>query len=551
MSGGWTTVVEVAVISPVPTDPIPAALRRAAGRAPGPATHRRRVRGLAVTSIVVLVLALGAVIRLPASPVGTQPAGAGASAVAALPGTSEAPAASGTDPLVVPPTASLVPASDAPQPSTTPAPEAPAATLPPSPDRWVAVTGSDSASGSATHPWRTIQHAVNATASGGVITVRAGTYAHFVIKRSGIVVQGASDETVVVSGGTYVVLVQGVTSATIRHLTIQKAPDQWGSGIRVETSGNVRVENNVLRNNHSFGIKVKDASGTRITNNEIYANDTGIELSGAVGGTFIAGNRIHHNNHMVTSSRGGNGIVITKTSGTVTISGNRLWGNRARHLRDSGYDGGAFEVYAASNLRITDNVMWDNNNVMETGTDGSAGCSHITFTRNVAYGPGRVANNTQGLLLRCASSSLFANNTFDGLDTFAFYVTGSGTFAGSISGLRIENNIVVRGRSYSLGTRLPSNLVIDYNLSYPGGSTAEYADHLAFVEGRGNTDSLAEFRRWTGHDAHGRQANPRFVDRRAHNYRLLAGSPAIDTGVRVGSAFTGRAPDMGRFERVS
>ena len=500
-----------------------------------------------------------------------QPADADASAVAALPGPSEVPAGSSADPLaVVPPTAPIAPSSGAPQPTSTaptatssptaPGPSktetgisapAPIAALPPSRDRWVAVTGSDAASGSATHPWRTIQHAVDATAAGGVITVHAGTYAHFVVQRSGLVVQGASGETVIVSGGMYVVLVTGVTSATIRHLTIQNAPDQWGSGIRVEASGNVRVEGNVLRNNHSFGIKVKDASGTRITNNDIHANDTGIELSGAVGGTYIAGNRIHHNNHMVTSSRGGNGIVITNTSGTVTISGNRLWGNRARHLTDSGYDGGAFEVYAASNLRITGNVMWDNNNVMETGTDGSAPCSHITFTRNIAYGPGTVANNTQGLILRCASSSLFANNTLDGLDTFAFYVTAAGSFAGSISGLRIENNIVVRGRSYSLGTDLPSNLVIDYNLSYPGGSTAQYADHLAYVEGRGNTDSLTEFRTWTGHDAHGRQANPRFVDRRAHNYRLLAGSPAIDAGVPVGSAYVGKAPDMGRFERAS
>jgi parallel beta-helix repeat protein len=416
-------------------------------------------------------------------------------------------------------------------------------------DRWVAVTGSDSASGSSTQPWRTIQHAVDSTPVGGVITVHAGTYAHFAVRRSGLVVQGAAGETVVVAGGTYVVLVHGVTSATVRHLTIEKAPDQWGSGVRVEASSNVLVESNVLRYNHSFGIKVKDATGTRISGNKIFGNDTGIELSGAVGGTSIAGNQIHGNNHMVTSSRGGNAIVITKTTGAVTISGNSIWGNRAHHLTDSGYDGGAFEVYAASDLHISGNVMWDNNNIMETGTDGTAPCSRISFTRNVAYGPGTVANETQGLILRCAASSLFANNTFDGIDTFAFYVSASGSFAGSISGLRIENNIVVRGRSYSLGPSLPTSIVIDYNLAYPGGSTAEYADHLAFVEGRGNTDSLAEFRAWTGHDIHGRQANPRFVDRATHDYRLGTGSPAINTGVSLGLVFVGPAPDMGRFEK--
>ena len=417
------------------------------------------------------------------------------------------------------------------------------------PYRWVATTGSDAAIGSQTRPWRTIQHAVDVTPTGGVITVRGGTYAHFTVKRSGLVVQGASGETAIVSGSTYPVLVRGVTSATIRNLTIQKAPDQWGSGVRIEASKGVRIENNRISNNHSFGIKVKDATGSLITGNEINNNDTGIELSGAVGGTSITANRIHHNNHMVTSSRGGNGIVFTKTTGLVKASGNQLWGNRARHLTDSGYDGGAFEVYGASDLWITGNVMWDNNNVMETGTDGTAACSRITFARNIAYGPGTVPRETQGLILRCASSSLFANNTFDGIDTFAFYVSTSGSYAGSIAGMKIENNIVVRGRAYSLGRGLPTSVVIDHNLALQGGSTADYANHLAFVEGRGNTDSLAEFRAWTGYDTHGLQADPRFVDRAAHDYHLRTGSPAIDRGaVVLSGTFVGAAPDIGRFE---
>jgi parallel beta-helix repeat protein len=253
-----------------------------------------------------------------------------------------------------------------------------------SPNRWVATTGSDAADGSQTHPWRTIQYAVDHAAPGAFVTIRGGTYAHFNLTRSGLIVQGAVGETAVVSGTTYPVLVSGVTSATIRRLWIQRAPDRYGSGVRVQSSKGVRIENNVIRDNHSFGIKVKDATGTLITGNEISANDTGIELSGAVGGTVISANRIHHNSRMVTSSRGGNGIVFTKTTGLIKATGNLLWGNRARHLTDSGYDGGAFEVYGASDLWITGNVLGDNYNVMETGTDGPAPCSRISFARNVA-----------------------------------------------------------------------------------------------------------------------------------------------------------------------
>jgi parallel beta-helix repeat protein len=499
--------------------------------------HLTRRRVVAGASIVLLAIAVAAGWRGPRTP-GAEPGGRSPAVAAALVDRDEPATAiptatnEGTLAAIGAPTSTAVIDS-----------------LVASPNRWVATTGSDTADGSSSHPWRTIQHAVNVTPSGGVITVRGGTYSHFVVKRSGLVVQGATDETAIVSGSTYPVLVTGVTSATISHLTIEKAPEQWGSGVRVEASLSVRILNNLIRNNHSFGIKVKDATSVLISGNEISGNDTGIELSGRVGGVVINANRIHHNNHMVTSSRGGNGIVFTKTSGLVAVTANRLWGNRARHLTDSGYDGGAFEVYGASDLRITGNVMWDNNNVMETGTDGTAPCSRITFARNVAYGPGTVAHETQGLILRCASSSLFANNTFDGIDTFAFYVSLSGSYAGSISGLRIENNIVVRGRAYSLGKGLPTTVVIDHDLAYPGGSTADYADHLAYVEGRGNTDSLAEFRSWTGYDTHGVQADPRFVDRTTHNYHLQIGSSAIDKGaVVLSGTFLGAAPDIGRWE---
>jgi len=454
------------------------------------------------------------------------------------------------------PTPTPIPkATVAPTPTPTP-PPTPSSPPPPTPtppaatsSRYVSTTGSDTADGSSSSPWRTIQHAVDVAPAGATVVVRGGTFAGFSVTRPGLTVQAAAGEQVVVSGGTYVVLVRGTSDVTVRGLVISDAPDLWGSGVRIETSSRVLVEANQIRDNHSFGVKVKDATSVIVRNNEISKNDTGIELSGAVGGALVSENRIHHNDRMVTSSRGGNAVVITKTTGLVSIIGNRIWGNRAPHLSDSGYDGGAFEVYAASDLNIEANVVWDNNNVMETGTDGTAPCARLTFIRNIAYGAGTVPGETTGLILRCASDSLFAHNTFDGLDDYAFYVAAGGSYAGSIAGLRIEDNIVHRGRAYSLTTGLPSSLVIDHGLVRPGGSTATYASHVAYVAGHGNTDSLAEFTAWTGFDAHGLQAEPRFVDADGHDYRLTSTSPAIDAGVDVtGEQFSGAAPDIGRHE---
>jgi len=467
------------------------------------------------------------------------------------------PKPTATPPPTPSPTATPTPTSTpAPTATATPAPTGtPAPTPTPSPtegpELHVASTGSDGNDGSATAPWRTIQRAVDLAPAGSSIYVHAGAYGPFAIARSGLTVVAATAETAVVSGGTYVVLVRGVMGATIRGLTIQDAPDQWGSGVRIESSSGVVIEQNLIRDNHSFGVKVKDATGITIRDNEITKNDTGIELSGAVAGTIVSGNRIHDNDRMVTPSRGGNGIVFTKTVGPITASDNLLWGNRAPHLADSGYDGGAFEIYAASDIRIEGNVVWDNNNVMETGTDGTAPCSRIRFVRNVAYGAGSVPNETQGMILRCAADSLIANNTFESLDTFAFYVSAAGSYAGSVDGLRIEDNVVVGGRSYSLAAGLPASLVIDYNLSYPGGSAAQYGSYVGYVEGKGNTSILAEFSTWTGHDRDGIQADPNFLDRVAHDYHLGPLSPAIDAGVDVvGDGFSGLAPDLGAYEVV-
>ena len=439
-----------------------------------------------------------------------------------------------------------------PTPTPTPTPKpTPTLTAATSSTRYVSTAGSDSAAGSALSPWRTIQHAADVAPAGSTIIVRGGTYAPFSILRPGLTVVAASGETVTVSGGTYVVLVRGTSDVTVRGLVIRDAPDLWGSGVRVESSTRVLIEGNTIRDNHSFGVKVKDATNVTIRDNEITKNDTGIELSGAVSGARVTGNRIHHNDRMVTSSRGGNGIVVTKTTGAVSIVGNRLWGNRAPHLSGGGYDGGAFEVYAASDLRIADNIAWDNNNVMETGTDGSAPCARLTFVRNVAYGAGSVAGETTGLILRCASDSLFAHNTFDGLDHYAFYVAAGGSFAGSIAGLRIVDNVIYRGRAYSLTSGLPTSLVIDHDLVRPGGSAATYGRYVAYVAGRGNTDSLAEFVQWTGFDRHGLQAAPRFVDADGRDYHLTSTSPAIDAGIDVtGETWAGSGPDIGRFEYV-
>ena len=209
------------------------------------------------------------------------------------------------------------------------------------------------------------------------------------------------------------------------------------------------LRNSVLRNNHSFGVRSENSTNVVIRGNDIYGNAEGVRIGWKNAGTVVADNDIHDNDQMMVNTpdikgddSGADGVSLVHSTGPVTITGNRLWGNRAKSY-DYGYDGGAFSIFGASNWSISDNTTWDNRNVLETGTDpDKTPCANGSFTRNLNYGATTV-DMTVGMVLRCASDTLVANNTFVGIQNFVFAISNNqGTYGGTIDGLRIVNNVV-------------------------------------------------------------------------------------------------------------
>lgn len=419
---------------------------------------------------------------------------------------------------------------------------------------YVATTGSDANPGTASRPWRTLQRAANVAVAGTIVYVRGGSYAGFTVTRPSLTFRPYRTETVYVNGSAtrpFVIRISGTSRVRIQGLIVQKAPSRYGAGIKVDKfSSLITITKNRIRNNRSFGVLVENASQVTVSANSITGNETGVQVAWASSGVQVLSNTIANNNRMIVNDatpwndRGANGVVFYHASGPITVASNLISGHRAAS-HDYGQDGGAFEIYASSNLTIRGNRLWNNLNVLETGTDG-APCENLTFTRNLAYGGPDGGAKSQGLILRCAANSLIANNTFSDLDDFVYYLTPSGAFAGSIDSLRLLNNIAAQTRAkvYSLGAGLPATVAIDWNLAYnaSGGS-------IAWVSGVGNTSSLATFRSWTGYETHGRQGNPRFVDSLLH---VAATSPAVDNGVYlsgVSGTVVGDGPDIGRYER--
>ena len=453
------------------------------------------------------------------------------------------------------PTASPSPSRMVSSPSTAPT-SAPSVGITPSPvpsapaagsGYYVATTGSDSASGTAASPWLTLQHAANVAPAGSVIYVRGGTYGPFTLTRSGLTFQGYPGETAVVQGtsSSYdTVHIEGVTSATLTYLTVTGNQVQYGSGIRVEASSGVELAHLVVHDNTSFGIRTNNSSAV-IEQSDIYYNHSGVEIARA-GTVTIRNNDIHDNNKMVDSGVGAQGVSFYYTTGKVVASSNRIWSNHTLAGDPEGPDGAGFEIYAASNVTMTYNVLYDNRDALESGTDSSrTACSNNTFVGNAVSKTN--SNQTDGLIIRCFDHGLIANNTFVGLDKFAFDVSSYyESYGGSIEALRILNNLVVNGRAYSVDDAIPSSVVMDYNLAYTtSASTAEYGTYDAWVYGHDQTTSLATFQGWTGTAAHDIWGRDPLLD---SSYCPRAGSPAINAGTPIGYSYSGSAPDIGYCE---
>lgn len=451
-----------------------------------------------------------------------------------------------------------------PAPTATPTP-APTTTPTPVPANvyHVSTSGSDSNPGTAGAPWRTLQKAADAVPAGATVQVAAGTYEGFTMRRSGesgdpVVFQGRpGDARPVIAGDpstVNVIRLVGVRDVQIRDFVVQgAAADISGAGIRVERSSRVFVSGNLVRENQSYGINLYDSTYVTVSDNEVTRNAEGIYVRYGGEGHVISGNRVHHQDRLVKNTpdirgddHGAVGIAFVKSTGRIVARDNELWANRAPSY-DYGWDGGAFEIYGASNVRMVGNRMWDNKNVLETGTDGTV-CADNVFARNVAYGA-TTAGNSVGMMLRCDVRMLIANNTLYDLDEWVFTITADGGYyGGSIEGLSILNNILWMrdGRIYSIGSDLPDSVKIDRNVVHraDGGP-------VAYVNGRGATASLSTFRSWTGFDMTGVWSDPSFRDSGSYDLRLRSDSPAVDGAMSVPGitdSYAGAGPDMGRHE---
>ena len=401
---------------------------------------------------------------------------------------------------------------------------------------YVSPSGSDSAAGSSSAPWKTIAHAQSVAASGDTVYFRAGTYGY------SSATTGCSSQTAVVdaitlskSGISYVNYpgekvqfnFSGMTGVNCRI----KGFDVTGSNIYLRGLEITGVRQNNSLNHESWGVWISGSNNTfdRLDTH----NNMGPGLFIANGGGNLVLNCDSHDNYDPYSSSGagtnadGFGAHIPAGHSGNVFRGDRSWWNS-----DDGFD----LINAYSSVTIENSWAWRNGYLPETTTAGGDGNGF----KAGGYGGVYVAN---GVKHTVRTSVAFLNRA-------AGFYANHHTVADDFFNNTAYNNHVdynmlginSSGSAVGLGT-------LRNNIAYAGTLTSNMsgtsASYNSWNLGVTMSDSQFQSVSTSGWNA-SRQSDGSLPA--LSSLHLAAGSTLINKGTNVGLPYHGSAPDLGAFE---
>jgi len=441
----------------------------------------------------------------------------------------------------------------------------------------------DGNSGAENSPWKTIQHAVDVVSAGDTVYIKEGTYAErvFLAGSSGkegdsgnassgyITYAGYPGDKVVLDGSSFSDWGSAFMSGkwaggramhyiAIRDLTVRDYPE---SGIVFEedsqtAAGSIGSHHIIIDNvtTHGNGFEgILFVGGDAGSGGESYgivvrnctSHDNGhhgIKFSGENSGVFnrrqirdsVIENCVSYSNGF--SGTDGIGIHVSTGALNVTVRNNISYNNARQGLAghevfDCTYEGN--ESYGNGQRGDGDQdgiVLWNSKNITVQNNhlhhnlgNGLFFWKEQTASANVVENNVIHDNSLGGVTLSLIGSADFRYNTLannGGVGLMAANVIGGNSFKGNLI--------------YQNSTQVSANAddTYDYNLYYPA---------VTFP--------------WKGENSV--TADPLFENEGARDYRLLAGSPAVDAAASCGVEKDfdgiprpqGTGCDMGAFER--
>ena len=449
---------------------------------------------------------------------------------------------------------------------------------------YVATTGSDSASGSSTAPWRTIQHAMNTVPAGATVQVAGGTYNELVtITHSGsatagyITLTSAPGQTATIDGTGLgvpqgqqgLVTLQSASYVRVIGLQLQNYTSNSSSlvplGIYIAGSGDhIEIRNNHIHNivttvttssGDAFGLAVYGTATTPISNliidgNELDHLTTGYSESLSVNGNVqnwqVTNNKVHDNDNIGIVAIGFEGTAPTTSLDQARngwIACNTVYNISSTTNPAYNDQPGADGIYVDGGTQIT--IEWNNVRAADLGIElasehSSRVTSYVTVRNNLV-----LYSNVTGISIGGYASSVggtshctIVNNTLFENDALQ---SGSGEFQVQYhaSNNLFANNILYANsqgllvNSFVASSTPPVTLENDLFYTSDGASAANW------VWNNNTYTSHGSFQQASKSEANGLLADPLFKSTATPDLQLSAGSPAINTGVNLGLAAEG------------
>ncbi len=384
----------------------------------------------------------------------------------------------------------------------------------------VSPDGQDSNPGTAALPFQTIQRGADAAFAGDTITVHEGVYAESVRfthpGTTALPIRCLAEGTVTVdaTGHDWGLFVDGYEDNDAQHIILWnfRVFGATRGGIRVSWADFVRIDNCVSHDNGRWGIFTDYSNDLNLRHNTCYNSqeEHGIYVSNSGDRPFLWGNLCFNNNAsgiQINADPQMEGDGITSNA---LIESNICYGNGAA-------GGAAINLASVRDSVIRNNLLYGNlaGGIAGWG-DGNGpdwGCKNNVFVNNTIYFAPGTARWCISLKEGSTNCAIYNNLLFGG----------------------------ARG-AFEFSSESESGLAMDYNILYAeDGSvvTEEDTSYFSFSEWQAR-----------GYDAHSKTAAASAVtlDPSSSDFRLRAGSPAIDSGFDDG--MTVPSTDIGGRSRT-